>query len=417
MPVILGPDGPSLGGFVCPAVVAAAERWKLGQLRPGDTVRLVPWSPAQAAAADRRRGRLARPGHDARSSRVARPVWNAARARRRAARRRRAGPARGDRRRARRSPTAGPATASCSSSTAPMTLDLELRLRVHALDQWVRRPPRPTASSTPPPASARCSCRSTATGSPSSGPLDALRVGARTSSPTSPTSRSPRGSCTCRCRGTTRRPARRSSGTCTACAPTRRGARGTSSSSAGSTGSTSVDDVHRIVFDAVVPRARARRRVPRRAGGDAARPAPPAGDHEVQPGAHVDAGELGRHRRRVPVHLRHGGPRRLPVRRAHRAGVEPRRAAARTSSQPWLLRTFDQLRWYPVEADELLDDARGAGARRAGHQDRGDHVPPARAPALPRRARRRDRHLPRPCSSGRSAPSASSGRATGSSSR
>ncbi|MET0143568.1 MAG: 5-oxoprolinase/urea amidolyase family protein, partial [Ilumatobacteraceae bacterium] len=27
MPVILGPDGPSLGGFVCPAVVATAERW------------------------------------------------------------------------------------------------------------------------------------------------------------------------------------------------------------------------------------------------------------------------------------------------------------------------------------------------------------------------------------------------------
>jgi urea carboxylase len=39
MPVILGPDGPSLGGFVCPAVVVAAERWKLGQLKPGDTVR------------------------------------------------------------------------------------------------------------------------------------------------------------------------------------------------------------------------------------------------------------------------------------------------------------------------------------------------------------------------------------------
>ena len=39
MPVILGPDGPSLGGFVCPAVVLASERWKLGQLRPGDTVR------------------------------------------------------------------------------------------------------------------------------------------------------------------------------------------------------------------------------------------------------------------------------------------------------------------------------------------------------------------------------------------
>ena len=35
MPIILGPDGPSLGGFVCPLVVAAAERWKLGQLAAG----------------------------------------------------------------------------------------------------------------------------------------------------------------------------------------------------------------------------------------------------------------------------------------------------------------------------------------------------------------------------------------------
>ena len=39
MPVILGPDGPSLGGFVCPATVATVDLWKLGQLKPGDTVR------------------------------------------------------------------------------------------------------------------------------------------------------------------------------------------------------------------------------------------------------------------------------------------------------------------------------------------------------------------------------------------
>lgn len=42
MPVLLGPDGPSLGGFVCPATVVSGQRWKLGQLRPGDTVRFVP---------------------------------------------------------------------------------------------------------------------------------------------------------------------------------------------------------------------------------------------------------------------------------------------------------------------------------------------------------------------------------------
>jgi urea carboxylase len=39
MPVILGPDGPSLGGFVCPATVVEADLWKVGQLRPGDRVR------------------------------------------------------------------------------------------------------------------------------------------------------------------------------------------------------------------------------------------------------------------------------------------------------------------------------------------------------------------------------------------
>ncbi|TJY58380.1 urea carboxylase [Sinimarinibacterium sp. CAU 1509] len=49
MPVILGPDGPSLGGFVCPAVVVQAELWKLGQLRPGDTLRFVPVGAEQAA--------------------------------------------------------------------------------------------------------------------------------------------------------------------------------------------------------------------------------------------------------------------------------------------------------------------------------------------------------------------------------
>lgn len=42
MPIILGPDGPSLGGFVCPAVVAKDDLWKLGQLRPGDKLRFHP---------------------------------------------------------------------------------------------------------------------------------------------------------------------------------------------------------------------------------------------------------------------------------------------------------------------------------------------------------------------------------------
>ncbi|MCW2940530.1 MAG: urea carboxylase [Actinomycetia bacterium] len=48
-PVIVGPDGPSLGGFVVPAVVVRADRWKLAQARPGELVRLRPVSPEQAA--------------------------------------------------------------------------------------------------------------------------------------------------------------------------------------------------------------------------------------------------------------------------------------------------------------------------------------------------------------------------------
>ena len=48
MPVILGPDGPSLGGFVCPATIVQAELWKIGQLKPGDRVRFERLSQAEA---------------------------------------------------------------------------------------------------------------------------------------------------------------------------------------------------------------------------------------------------------------------------------------------------------------------------------------------------------------------------------
>ncbi len=135
MPIILGPDGPSLGGFVCPLVVAASERWKLGQLRPGDTVRFVALSPGAAAGADRRRDAwLARATTPI--APVARPVWNAGLT---------------------TSGGAGDAILAVTEEgegtpaityrqagdrfllveLGPMTLDLELRLHVHALDRWV----------------------------------------------------------------------------------------------------------------------------------------------------------------------------------------------------------------------------------------------------------------------------------------
>ena len=48
MPIILGPDGPSLGGFVCPAVIVSSELWKIGQLKAGDKVKFIPISYDQA---------------------------------------------------------------------------------------------------------------------------------------------------------------------------------------------------------------------------------------------------------------------------------------------------------------------------------------------------------------------------------
>jgi urea carboxylase len=51
MPIILGPDGPSLGGFVCPAVIARGEQWKMGQFKPGDRIRFYPVQRAEEPVA------------------------------------------------------------------------------------------------------------------------------------------------------------------------------------------------------------------------------------------------------------------------------------------------------------------------------------------------------------------------------
>jgi len=39
MPIILGPDGPSLGGFVCPFTIIKADLWKMGQLSVQSKIR------------------------------------------------------------------------------------------------------------------------------------------------------------------------------------------------------------------------------------------------------------------------------------------------------------------------------------------------------------------------------------------
>jgi len=52
MPVILGPDGPSLGGFVCPVTIVQSELWKLGQLRSNNRVRFKRLSAQEALQAE-----------------------------------------------------------------------------------------------------------------------------------------------------------------------------------------------------------------------------------------------------------------------------------------------------------------------------------------------------------------------------
>jgi urea carboxylase len=130
MPVILGPDGPSLGGFVCPATLVSAELWKLGQLRPDDRVRFKRLTPLEAESLartqearldDRRRPRgTAAPGErDGQAMTAILETLPAERGRPRVVYRRA-----GD--------------ANLLIEYGEPVLDLELRLRVHALVNWLR---------------------------------------------------------------------------------------------------------------------------------------------------------------------------------------------------------------------------------------------------------------------------------------
>ena len=53
MPVILGPDGPSLGGFVCPVTVISADLWKLGQLKAGAKIKFEAVTIKQAVSLEK----------------------------------------------------------------------------------------------------------------------------------------------------------------------------------------------------------------------------------------------------------------------------------------------------------------------------------------------------------------------------
>ena len=129
MPVILGPDGPSLGGFVCPATIVHSELWKMGQLKPGDTVRFQSLDidaarqreQYQDEAVATLQGAYSAPRTAAQTDAPVSPVL-------------------------RSSEGSGSRVAVCYRQAGdrnllveygPLVLDLNLRFRVHALMQWI----------------------------------------------------------------------------------------------------------------------------------------------------------------------------------------------------------------------------------------------------------------------------------------
>jgi urea carboxylase len=127
MPVILGPDGPSLGGFVCPATIVRAELWKVGQLRPGDRLRFRCVSVEEAAVCAGGTGidggrlvslpRSPGEGRGVGIGRFGSPILH----RDHDLTYRQSG------------------DSALLVEVGPLVLDLELRFRVHALMQWLQR--------------------------------------------------------------------------------------------------------------------------------------------------------------------------------------------------------------------------------------------------------------------------------------
>lgn len=133
MPIILGPDGPSCGGFVCPAAIISADLWKAGQLRPGDKVR---FRPVTAAEARLREAAMEAMIETLAPARVPKPRAGQPAARTPAE------PAV-----LHTTPARGELPAVCYRRSGDkyllveygaQVLDLELRFRVHALMEWLR---------------------------------------------------------------------------------------------------------------------------------------------------------------------------------------------------------------------------------------------------------------------------------------
>ncbi|MFO1451584.1 MAG: urea carboxylase [Opitutaceae bacterium] len=137
MPVILAKDGPSLGGFVCPATIVQAELWKIGQLRPGDTVRFVRTTFADALATELQVDEALRTLQA--PARIPSPASRA-----------RYEPAAGDGAILHQLPARSDRPAVVYRQAGdkyllieygPLLLDLEFRFRVHALMEWFKAHP------------------------------------------------------------------------------------------------------------------------------------------------------------------------------------------------------------------------------------------------------------------------------------
>jgi urea carboxylase len=143
MPVILGPDGPSLGGFVCPVTLVKSELWKLGQLRANNRVRFRRLSAHEALQAELAQEEMIATLRRPLASSVHSPPAR--------------GPALSGTPPERRVEADTPILASIPARDTrpavvyrragdkyllveygPLILDLELRLRVHALMSWLQ---------------------------------------------------------------------------------------------------------------------------------------------------------------------------------------------------------------------------------------------------------------------------------------
>jgi urea carboxylase len=132
MPIILGPDGPSLGGFVCPVTIIQADMWMIGQLRPGHKVHFTCVSQSEAAELEKSqdkgvktlRGPVVIPSHKSNSSRGSCVLESLS---------------------DKENPMAV-TYRSCGDhyvmiEYGPIVLDLNFRFRIYALMEWIRENP------------------------------------------------------------------------------------------------------------------------------------------------------------------------------------------------------------------------------------------------------------------------------------